>query len=76
MREMRKFSEIPTADFPMNHKTYYRLRDEIGSISARFSNLGTLDGGEVAKKMEVVYGALDDAWQTIRRIEAREEQEG
>ncbi|KQW27872.1 hypothetical protein ASE36_15450 [Rhizobium sp. Root274] len=74
MRKMRKFSDIPTADFPMNDKTYYRLRAEIGSISARFLNLGTRDGADVAKKMEAVFGALDDAWQAIRRIEAREEQ--
>lgn len=73
MREIRKFSDIPTANFPMNHKTYSRLRGEIGSISARFSDLGTSDGAEVADKMEAVFGALDDAWQTIRRIEAREE---
>ncbi|MFK3777265.1 hypothetical protein [Agrobacterium sp. NPDC089420] len=69
---MTQFSEIPTADFPMNHETYRRLRDEIGSISAYFYNLGTRDGAEVAKKMEEVYGALGDAWETIRRIEDRE----
>lgn len=72
---MRKFSEIPTADFPLNDTTYRRLRSEIGSISTRFSDLGTRDGAELAKKMEEVYGALDDAWGTLRRIEAREEQE-
>ncbi len=72
---MTKFSEIPPPDFPLNDATYRRLRGEIGSISAQFSDLGTRDGAQVAKKMEAVFAALDDAYQAIRRIEAREEQE-
>lgn len=71
---MTKFNEILTADFPLNDATYRRLRGEIGSISARFSDLGTRDGAEVAKKMEEVYGALGEAWETILRIEDREKQ--
>ncbi|KQW27874.1 hypothetical protein ASE36_15460 [Rhizobium sp. Root274] len=32
-------------------------------------------GAEVAKKMEAAFGALDDACETLRLIEVREEQE-
>lgn len=68
---MKKFHQIPTADFPMNHATYRRLRDEIGSISARFSDLGTQEGTAVARQMEKVQGALGDAWQLLRYLEYR-----
>lgn len=34
-----------------------------------------VSGAEGAKKMEAVFGALDDACETLRLIEVREEQE-
>ncbi|MQB34730.1 hypothetical protein [Rhizobium rhizogenes] len=68
-----KFSDIPTAEFPMNQDAYSHLRNEVGDIAARFSGLGTPDGAAVAKKMEKIYAALGDAWELIREIERREE---
>lgn len=68
---MKKVHQIPTADCPMNHATYCRLRDEIGSISARFSDLGTQEGAAVARQMEKVHGALGDAWEMLRYLEDR-----
>ncbi|MCZ7932354.1 hypothetical protein O9X90_08530 [Agrobacterium leguminum] len=70
---MTRFSDIPVSQFPMNQDTYCRLRNEIGSIAARFSDFGTRDGAAVAKKMEKVHAALGDAWELIREIEHREE---
>lgn len=67
-----RFSEIPTADFPMNYETYSRLHSELASISARFSNLGTSDGAATAKMMERVDLSLGEAWEFIRAIEHRE----
>ena len=57
----------------MNHDTYCRLRNEVGSIAAHFSDLGTPCGAAVAKKMETVHAALGDAWELIREIGNREE---
>ncbi|QCM07374.1 hypothetical protein G3A56_21090 [Rhizobium oryzihabitans] len=68
-----KISDFPIARFPMNHDTYCRLRNEIGSIAARFSDFGTRDGAAVAKRMEKVHAALGDAWELIREIEQRED---
>jgi hypothetical protein len=70
---MTKFSDIPVEKFPMNRDTYSRLRNEVGSIAARFSDLGTPIGTAVAKKMEEVHTALGDAWELIREIEQRED---
>lgn len=70
---MSRFSEIPIEQFPMNRDTYCRLRNEIGSIATRFSDLGTPSGTAVAKKMEKVHVALGDAWELIREIERRED---
>lgn len=69
---MTKFHGIPTAKFPMNRDTYYRLRNEIGAIAAQFSDIGTRDGAAVAQKMEQVYAALGGAWETILEIQRRE----
>jgi len=71
---MRRFHDIPTADFPMNFDAYCRLRDEIGSIAARFVGIGTPAGAAVAKQMEKVYAALGETWETIQEIERREKE--
>jgi hypothetical protein len=68
---VKKFHQIPENDFPMKHATYCRLRNEIASISARFSDLGTQEGAAVAKQMEKVHGALGDAWEMLRYLEDR-----
>lgn len=70
---MTKFSDMPVEKFPMNRDTYSRLRNEVGSIAARFSDFGTRDGAAVAKRMEKVHAALGDAWELIREIEQRED---
>ena len=70
---MSRFSDIPIKQFPMNEDTYCRLRNEVGVIAARFSDLGTPDGATVAKRMEKVHATLGDAWELIREIEHREE---
>lgn len=70
---MTLFNEIPTEQFPLNEKTYCRLRGEIGNIAARFSDIGTADGARVAKEMEKVYATLADAWELLRMIERRHE---
>ncbi|MDS7597444.1 hypothetical protein [Agrobacterium tumefaciens] len=69
---MTKFSDIPVEKFPMNRDTYCRLRNEVGSIAARFSDLGTPNGTAVAKKMEKIHAALGDAWELISEIGHRE----
>lgn len=70
---MLRFSDIPVSQFPLNHDTYCRLRNEVGSIAARFSDLGTRDGAAVAKQMEKVHAALGDVWELLRAIERRDE---
>ncbi|WP_313195370.1 hypothetical protein [Shinella zoogloeoides] len=65
---MRRFHDIPADEFPLNRDAYYRLRDEIGSISAGFYDLGTPDGAVVAQKLEQVHQALDHVWETISGI--------
>jgi len=68
---VKKFHQIPENDFPMNQVTYCRLRKEIASISARFSDLGTQEGAAVARQMEKVHGALGEAWEILRSLEER-----
>ena len=70
--DMRKFTDIPTPDFPLNVETYRRLRDEIETAADRFDYLGTTDGYNVSCVLTDVRVRLDEAWQLILRIEQHE----
>jgi hypothetical protein len=72
---MTRFSEIPTAKFPLDFDRYVRLRDELQAAARGFGQLGTAAGRMVDKDLMEVHARLGRTWELIRQIERRENAE-
>lgn len=62
---MTDITNIPTAEFPLNHERYNRLMDEIRDAARGFERLGVMGwpgGADLDKRLMAIWSDLGGVW--------------
>ncbi|MBB3915554.1 hypothetical protein [Rhizobium fabae] len=70
--EIRKLTEIPSDEFPLNYWRYNRLMDELRDAARGFERLGGMGwpgGKDLDKRLMSIWSDLHGVWETIQETE-------